>query len=421
MRWFFKLVLSVLKYFDVRIIEIPMVVKGIGHQITEACTFIKRQQLGLIPPSYRLIVFFSLDLTYSKFNKPHVNHHLIKYLKTLGVVTVFEYSESLWEKVKFTLFSRIVYQHHHNYRLYYRLKSLLYDVNYYMSLTDRSAAMFETSYYHRNALFQIQKSDLKYGQKILEKLGLPEDAWFVSFHYRENSFYKAVDFWEANYNNRCVDAISYQPALEAISRKGGYSFRIAAKNSEAIPFELSVIPNVFDIHDIDGDVDRFCVFLLARSRFFLCCNSGPSILAGFFGVPAAQSQTAPFYGASLHHHDLMIFKKYKKMNEDRFLNIDEMMSAPYSYIRLDRSYQKYGIQVVDNTPEEILDLVEEMLEQTDPKVETQENNYVVSNSTSKDVYCYKSPAKFSRTFFESLRQEKELLDAEHCYSSSSNA
>lgn len=423
MKWLVVLAFKILKRFNYYIVDIPMVIKGIGHQIVEPCIFIKRQQLGLIPPNYRLIVFFSLNMTYSTFSKPHVNHHLIKYLKSLGVVTIFEYSESLWEKIKFQLFARIIYQHLFNYRQFLRLKSMIYNVDYYMSSTTNSAAMFETNALHKEVLFQIQKSDLNYGKSILKQLGLPTDAWFIAFHYREGSFYKGVKYWEQNYNNRCVDVLSYQMALEEIASLGGYCFRIAARNSVKLPGVIRAISNVFDIDAFEGDIDRFSVFLLSQSRFFLCCNSGPSIVAGFFGVPAAQVQTAPFYGAPIHHFDLFIFKKYKHLLENRILNLKEMMVEPYNYIRLDESYQQHHIEVLDNTSEEVLMLVREMLMQTDTPRVSYVNDYILSKYTAPNVYCSRACSRISKHFFEHFQQQSERLgdSIALCYENSTSA
>ena len=275
----------------------------------------------------------------------------------------------------------------------------------------------------KKCYFTFKKSDLRYGQKILKKLGMPKDAWFVAFHYREGGFYESVPFWEANYSNRCVDVWSYQQALEEVTRLGGYAFRVAARNSVRLPRMIRSIPKLFDIDMIDGDIERFTVFLLSQSRFFLCCNSGPSIIAGYFGVPAAQSQTAPFYGAPIHHFDLFIFKRYKNISENKILAIREMMLAPYGHIRLDACFQKNNIAVLDNTSEEVLMLVKEMLIQTDPSSITLENKHNLSRYTSNQVYCLKGASRISKYFFENFQTEptKELSSIFLDYDSSTIA
>ena len=271
--------------------------------------------------------------------------------------------------------------------------------------------MFETNRFHSKKLFELIKNDEVYARKILERLKIPQNMWFVTFHYRDNEFYNKKDFWEKNYNNRCVDAESYFEACQEIIKRGGWCFRVAAKNSNPLPEKFKSLKKVIDISDVTnvgGDIERFSTFLFSKSRFFLGCNSGPSLIPGYFGVPVVQVQTAPFYGLPIHKFDLFTYKKYWHLEEKRYLRLSEMFTSPYFHLRLDEDFKKYNIRIDDNTPDEILGVVNEMLNRSlDISSKSNKSAQDISIFGSPDVYCYKAASSISKSFLKSY-QSKEL-------------
>lgn len=400
-RPFYKLITKILFRLGYRFVEIPMVIRGIGHQIVEPSILIKRQQLGLIPPHFKFVIFFSRDLTYSGFNTPHTNYPLIKYLKKYFKTIVFEHSDSLFEKIKFRLLAPFLYPGIYGVDEGRHKNILKYPIHHYMAITDQSAAMFETNDLHRKPLFHITKKDEAYGKRVQKKFGLKEKDWFVTFHYRDNVFYKEVNYWEKNYSNRCVDVDSYYEACKEVIARGGWCFRIAAKKSSPLPDKFKALEKVIDITDLEEDVDMFSVYLLAKCRFFLGCNSGPSIIPGFFGVPTVQVQTAPFYGAPIHHFDLFIFKKYYHLKKKRCLSLKEMFTHPYVHIRLDEDFQENEIELQDNTSEEIVELVSEMLDRLDGKEALKKSPLLFRDIGNPDAYCFKACSQLGKKFLAS--------------------
>ncbi|MCH9632034.1 MAG: hypothetical protein S4CHLAM6_03570 [Chlamydiae bacterium] len=391
-----------------RFVEIPLIIRGIGHQITEPCTLIKRQRLGLVPPHYKFIVVFSMDLTHSKFQTPHLNIHLIKYLKKYFSTLLFEYSSSKWEKIKFSLLAPFVYPEIYGLRSKEQ-DNLRYPVNYYMSDTQSSGSMFETNRFYSKKLFEITRKDERYARKILEKLQVPQNAWFVTFHYRDSVFYNKDSFWEKNYNNRCVDVESYFEACQKIIEKGGWCFRVASKKSNPLPEKFKSLKKVIDISDVCGDVEHFSVFLFSKCKFFLGCNSGPSLIPGYFGVPVVQVQTAPFYGLPIHKFDIFTYKKYWHLEEKRHLKFSEMFASPYCHLRLDEDFKKHNIRIDDNTSSEVLDVVSEIMnrELINPsKSITHAQNTSIFGSPI--VYCYKAASSVSKSFEKSNKNTDEL-------------
>ncbi len=403
---FYTILYKILYYFGYRFIDIPLMIKGIGHQIVEPACLLKRIKLGLIP-SYKYFIFFSLDLTYTKLEKPHINYHLLKYLKKYFVTLIFEYSDSKWEKLKFLLFAPLLYPGFYGLNVYpkksYKI-NMRHDVNYYMSILHQSAAMFETNSLNQDPIFKIKRFDCKYGEKVLRKFGVPKNAWFVTFHYRDDMYYKKINYWESNYKNRCVDVNSYALALKEIIDRGGWCIRMGTTKSMPLPDEIKSLGRVIDIPHCNIDVDRITPYLLSQCKFFLGCNSGPSILPGFFGVPTVQVQSSPFYGIPIHHFDLFIFKKYWSLSKKRYLSIEEMCQEPIVHMNLDDQFEKEQIQLIDNSAEDIHDVVVEMFDKLKNNIKySQKDNELQLSFKSRlhpSSYCFKVPARVGKIFLE---------------------
>ena len=108
-----------------------------------------------------------------------------------------------------------------------------------------------------------------------------------------------------------------------------------------------------------ADVD-----LQAHSKFFVGCTAGICYLSHIFNVPIAWVNMIPLAECGRLDHDLFILKKYRHSREERFLTFPEMVDRGADWSRLwhDKlqAYKEEGIEFVDSTAEEILDLVKEM-------------------------------------------------------------
>lgn len=341
-----------------RIINIPAVVRGIGHQIIEPVSLIRLKKLKLCP--FKIILFYSVNLNYSKDKEPYSNHSLIRYLKPFFSTIVFEYPINFYQKIKFLLMSPFLYPDRYGLKIPHK-KNLTVDFGDFMARVDRNARMFELEGLYPGFQLKIKKSDQKYGQKVLKTLGIPDDAWFVSFHVRTQNFYQGIDF-ENNYNNRCTNIDSYFLALKEIVNAGGYCIYIGEDKHIFTEKLKELSPYVININDVDCSRERISPFLFSQCTFFIGCNSGPSIIPGVFGVPTVQVQTSPFWGIPLRFYDLFIFKKLWDRKKKRFLTLEELFSVEVCQTNLDYQFEQLNLDVIDNTPEEVQEVVTEMMD-----------------------------------------------------------
>lgn len=112
------------------------------------------------------------------------------------------------------------------------------------------------------------------------------------------------------------------------------------------------------------------IILMKDCKFYLGDSNGICALPMTMNRPVALKNVIPIsldiWGAHPQNpQNLYIFKKYYKKDEDRFLSVREMMQVEKKVQYDGRRYAKMGIEVIENSEEEILDLAMEMNERID--------------------------------------------------------
>lgn len=123
------------------------------------------------------------------------------------------------------------------------------------------------------------------------------------------------------------------------------------------------------------------IVLTRECKFFVGDNCGLCVLPMVSNVPVALKNVVPaFYDVwgtyPQNPQNLFIFKKYYSKHKNRLLSIKEMMKIEKMIAGKNRGpmYAKLGIELVENSAEEILDLVKEMNARIDGEwIETEED------------------------------------------------
>lgn len=156
------------------------------------------------------------------------------------------------------------------------------------------------------------------------------------------------------------------PAMEAIAKRGGWCIRFGDTMMKSLP----PMKNVIDYAHSSAKSDWMDIFLSSTCRFFLGSNSGMSNVAHVFGIPCAFTNCIPSsvfpYGATSIGIPKLIYPKQSK----RFLNFTESLDSPMGKANyFVQDYKRAGIDIVDNSPEDIRDLAMEMLDWLDGSAE----------------------------------------------------
>lgn len=310
----------------VRFLDVFM--ERIGHLAMEPDCYIKEGILGMRPQYFGVLLAA----------RPVANRHFLNYWrKHIRVVT---------SPIGRTLLSPFL--------LYKRLRL---DISHYAVAIDMTAAYaaVETSWGDRPPLLQLSEADKRRGRACLEKLGMPPDAWFVCLHSREGG-YSPHDEMIHSYRN--CDIRSYSSAIKAITGKGGWCIRMGDASMSKLP----AMEHLIDYAHSDLKHDWMDVFLCASCRFFLGSNSGLSWVSTVFGVPSALTNLVPVSVMPFGKMDIGIPKLHWSQDENRYLSFEEIFCSPVANYRFASQYKDARIQVIENTEEDIRDLIDEMLQ-----------------------------------------------------------
>lgn len=262
--------------------------------------------------------------------------------------------------------------------------------------------------------FIFTEEEEKRGEKELLNFGLASNSSFVCFHCRDKAYLEQLfdkragdndqwryhDFRDGNINN-------YLKAADYLTSKGMFAIRMGHVVERPIE---TTNPCIID-YATKYRSDFMDVYTIAKSKFFLTSTSGVFHVAQAFGVPVAAANWIPLEYQLLCDHDILILKKWWSVEKKRFLSIREILDGNMDRFHRNEDYIKAGVEVIENTPEEILGLAKETNARIDgtwvANEEDEELQKRYRNIFPPGHYCYGFPSRIGADF---LRQNKELLD-----------
>jgi len=197
------------------------------------------------------------------------------------------------------------------------------------------------------------------GRNSLIRLGVPEGSPFVCFHARDTVHLDAAfpgrDWRYQDHRNSSIH--NYLPGVEYLTQHGYYALRTSAYVEEPLGARG---PGILD-YATEGRSDFLDIYLGAKCRFFICDTAGISTIPMIFRRPIAWVNYVPLELAHTSGpHDLFIPKKIWFAKEDRFLSFKEILRSDIGTFALNNQYDELGLEVVENSPQEIAALVKEM-------------------------------------------------------------
>jgi putative glycosyltransferase (TIGR04372 family) len=222
-------------------------------------------------------------------------------------------------------------------------------------------------------------------QALIERMGIPRDAWFVCIHVRENGFRN--DKGRREYRNS--DIKNYIPAIQEITSRGGWVVRMGDNTMTPLP----VMEGVFDYPFSNFKSDLMDLCLIKNCCFYIGCQSGTYDIAKMFNKPVLLLNMYNWtFGGPLHTEDRGIVKHVFSKNDNRYLSVKELFSGGWEIQDMNGYVDDYVF--FENTKEEILSAVIEYLSYL-------ENNcFPVSDIQKMAVDCLR---KHGRSIVENNR------------------
>jgi putative glycosyltransferase (TIGR04372 family) len=222
--------------------------------------------------------------------------------------------------------------------------------------------------------------ELKFGEELLRKLGIPKGARYVCLGVKEAAYYVSItpdrgygqDLRHEASDSKNVNIENYMAAATYLAQQGIYVVRVGSVIGTPLPKERH--PMIIDYattHRSElGDIT-----LGANCKFLICGASGYWILASSHSRPILYCDVFEFGFEqdflSQNARTLAIFRTLKFTSESFFATCAEIAAAGINYAS-DIKLTEIGLEPVPNTPEEILNVTIEMNDWIDGKLELSE-------------------------------------------------
>jgi putative glycosyltransferase (TIGR04372 family) len=198
------------------------------------------------------------------------------------------------------------------------------------------------------------------------------------------------------------------PAMQEIVVRGGWCIRMGDASTKP----LAPMAGVVDYAHHPERSAELDVFLCASCRFFLGNTSGLFLVSSIFGVPTALTNQTPFATTGFRPGDLSIPKRIKRVGQPNFMRAAEILQSPIAGFRMSRFYSEAQLELVENSADEICDLVKEMLETLEGRVHeplvVSQCRDAFSKNLTPEHYCYGTAGKIAASFL--IRHRSMFLD-----------
>ncbi len=203
------------------------------------------------------------------------------------------------------------------------------------------------------------------GEAGLRAMGLPPGRPFVCLNVRDNAYnaywaYADPSSFENEHSYRDSDVQNYVLAAEALAARGYAVIRVGAIVREPMKTRH---PGIIDYAANGMRSDFMDIYLGAKCDFCVSVGSGFDAVPMIFRRPVAFVNLVPLGHVDTYSANyLSITKHYRLEAQDRELTLAEIFARGAGFFYLTSEYRAGGIRLVENTPEEIRDLVVEMAE-----------------------------------------------------------
>lgn len=208
---------------------------------------------------------------------------------------------------------------------------------------------------------QFTSEEVARGETGLREMGIPENTPFVCLLVRDSAYldtHQPGDWTHHNY--RDSDVQNYVLAAEELADCGHFVIRMGAKVRDPIK---SGNPRVID-YATNGMRSEFMdIYLGAKCEFCISVSAGFDAIPYIFRRPIVYVNMVPLgYLFTFRQRFLGITKHHYSVRERRKLALSDIFTHGVGFSPYTSNYLSNGIQLIENTPEEIRDVVVEMVE-----------------------------------------------------------
>ena len=241
---------------------------------------------------------------------------------------------------------------------------------------------------------EFTENQISEGAKTYQEIGIKDKEWFVCLHnrspvYLDEKFPKHK--WEYH-NIRDCDFKNLYQAANLIKKNGGKCVRMSSGEKEKL--DKQAPSNIIDYAHFNQS-DFMDIYLLANCKFFLGPQSGLLNVSLIFNVPVAATNVVPVGCAFVPSNSLFIPKLLWHKEQKRFLSYKEISNSNLLKSLRISDFENLGIEVLDNDPDDIKLLTEDMFDLLKKKPSFCKDDKFVNNFMKKYFEEVKHQNKFT--------------------------
>ena len=275
-----------------------------------------------------------------------------------------------------------------------------------------SSRDYKDVFYHTKPHIKFTKDEIDRGNGFLRDIGIDSDEKFVCIivrdHVYKENYQKHVKSDWSYHSNRNSDIQKCSEAALYLANNGYWVFRMGKGVESRFNHKHE---KIIDYASSDFRSDFLDIYLFSKCYFCLAGLAGVHMIAHVYRKPVCQINVTQIeYLLGWHDNNLLIFKKYWLKNENRFMTFKEIYKSGSGRVVRTDEFENRGIKLIENTPEEIFDVSQEMFERLngtwEPAPEDEELQSAFRALYPKDEYTSVLRARIGAKF---LRQNQQLL------------
>ncbi len=208
---------------------------------------------------------------------------------------------------------------------------------------------------------EFTRKEVDRGEAMLRTMGLPKGSFFICLNVRDSAYLDSHQMNNWSYHNfRDSEIDNYVLAAEELANRGYFVIRMGAKVHRALK---SKHERVIDYATNGMRSDFMDIYLGAKCTFCISTGSGWDGMPEIFRRPTVFVNLLPLGNLLTFRRDVIcITKHHYSKAENRELTLTEIFTKGAGFCYLTDHYDRLGVQLNDNTPEEIRDVAIEMAE-----------------------------------------------------------
>ena len=196
----------------------------------------------------------------------------------------------------------------------------------------------------------------------LQEIGIPKNSKFVCLLVRDSEYLSShikSNNWDYH-NYRDCNIGNYYLVANELTKRGYYVIRMGVKVKNAFNSENRMIID----YATSGMRTAFLdVYLGAKCDFCISTSAGWDAIPLIFRKPILYAPIVPLgYFFTFSKRFSAITKHHIDIKESRELSLNEIFERNVGFCLSSEDYYKNGVSLIENTPEEIRDLVIEFID-----------------------------------------------------------